>query len=53
VHAAVLAPQAELRRWFSWGPQPDDAMIDGLVADGRLQRPSEAWIAAPSMTDSI
>ena len=51
VRAAVLAPEAELRRWFSWGPQPDDAMVDRLVADGRLQRPADGWIAAPSMSD--
>jgi hypothetical protein len=47
VRAAVLAPQAELRRWFSWGPQPDDGLIERLVAEGRLWRPAEGWIAAP------
>jgi hypothetical protein len=26
-------------------------MIDGLVADGRLQRPADGWVAAPSMSD--
>jgi hypothetical protein len=47
VRAAVLAPQAELRRWFSWSPQPDGRLIDRLVAEGRLQRPAAGWIAAP------
>jgi hypothetical protein len=47
VRAAVLVPQDELRRWFSWGPQPDDDLVDQLVADGRMQRPAEGWLAAP------
>ncbi len=47
VRAAVLAPQAELRRWFSWPAQPDAALIDRLVAEGRLGRPAAGWIAAP------
>ncbi len=47
VRAAVLAPQAELRSWFSWPAKPDAALIDRLVADGRLVRPAAGWAAAP------
>ena len=47
VRAAVLAPQAELRRWFSWRPQPDAALVERLVGEGRLIRPAAGWIAAP------
>ena len=47
VRAAVLAPQAELTRWFSWRPQPDAALLDRLVGEGRLVRPEPGWIAAP------
>ena len=47
VHAAVLAPQAELTRWFSWPAQPGPALIDRLVGEGRLVRPAPGWIAAP------
>lgn len=39
VRAAVVAPEAELRRWFS-GP-PD------LIPD-RLERPAPGWVAAPA-----
>jgi hypothetical protein len=46
VRAAVLAPQAELSRWFSWTAKPDAALIDRLVADGRLARPAAGWVAA-------
>jgi hypothetical protein len=43
VRAAVVAPERELARWFSW-PVPS-AMIAELVAAGRLARPAEGWIA--------
>jgi hypothetical protein len=46
VRAAVLAPQAELARWFSWRPQPDAALVEQLIADGRLVRPAAGWVAA-------
>jgi hypothetical protein len=38
VKAAVVAPEAELRRWFSWQWYWTDTLLDGLVADGRLRR---------------
>jgi hypothetical protein len=46
VRAAVLAPEPELARWFSWSPRPDRALIDGLVEEGRLYRPAPGWLAA-------
>ncbi|HEU5214185.1 MAG TPA: hypothetical protein VFU30_01460 [Gaiellaceae bacterium] len=38
VRAAVVAPERELRRWFSWGWYWDDELVDDLVAAGRLTR---------------
>jgi hypothetical protein len=38
VRAAVLAPEPELRRWFSWPWYWRDTLIDDLVQAGRLRR---------------
>jgi hypothetical protein len=38
VRAAVLAPEPELRRWFSWPWYWRDTLIDDLVRAGRLRR---------------
>ena len=38
VRAAVVAPEHELRRWFSWQWYWTDTLVDGLVRDGRLRR---------------
>ena len=38
VRAAVLAPEPELRRWFSWPWYWADTLVDDLVRDGRLRR---------------
>jgi hypothetical protein len=38
VGAAVVAPEPELRRWFSWQWYWTDGLIDGLIRDGRLRR---------------
>jgi hypothetical protein len=38
VRAAVIAPERELGRWFSWRWYWDDALVDELVGDGRLLR---------------
>jgi len=38
VRAAVLAPERELRRWFSWPWYWTETLVDGLVRDGRLRR---------------
>jgi hypothetical protein len=34
----VVAPERELRRWFSWQWHWTDGLIDGLLRDGRLRR---------------
>jgi len=38
VRAAVVAPEREVRRWFSWQWYWTDGLIDGLAGDGRLRR---------------
>ena len=38
VRAAVVAPEREVRRWFSWQWYWTDGLIDDLVGDGRLRR---------------
>lgn len=38
VRAAVLAPEPELRRWFSWQWYWSASLVDDLVRDGRLRR---------------
>jgi hypothetical protein len=43
VRAAVLAPESELQRWFSWW---EAGLVDRLVEDGRLFRPDPSWVAA-------
>jgi hypothetical protein len=38
VRAAVVAPERELKRWFSWPWYWDDSLVDDLVDAGRLRR---------------
>ena len=38
VHASVVAPERELKRWFSWQWYWTDTLVDDLVRDGRLRR---------------
>jgi len=38
VRAAVVAPERELARWFSWRWYWHDELVDGLVGSGRLVR---------------
>jgi hypothetical protein len=45
VRAAVLAPEREARRWFTWPASPE--LVEGLVDEGRLTRPEPGWLAAP------
>jgi hypothetical protein len=45
VRAAVLAPETEVRRWFTW--KPPVGMVDELVSAGRLERPAPGWLALP------
>ena len=46
VRAAVLAPETEPKRWFSWTWRWEADLLDRLVADGRLIRPDPGWLAA-------
>jgi hypothetical protein len=45
VRAAVVAPERELARWFSWRWYWDDLLVDELVRAGRLVR-VEGHVAA-------
>ena len=47
VRAAVVAPERELRRWFSWQWYWDDEVVDGLVREGRLER-VDGHVALPA-----
>jgi hypothetical protein len=38
IRAAVVAPERELKRWFSWQWYWDDTLVEDLVRDGRLRR---------------
>jgi hypothetical protein len=49
VRAAVLAPEAEARAWFSW--PIGGATVDHLVAASRLWRPAPGWLAVPDPQD--
>ncbi len=46
VRAAVVAPEDEARRWFSW-PVPG-TLVDELVEAGRLERPEPRWLSVPA-----
>jgi hypothetical protein len=48
VQAAMVVPEREPRRWFSWRWRWDDDLLDRLVDGGRLARPAPGWLAAPS-----
>jgi hypothetical protein len=45
LRAAVVAPEQEVGRWFACADFPPE-LVDGLVADGRVERPEPGWIAA-------
>jgi hypothetical protein len=46
VRAAVVAPEAELRRWFSWLWYWTDTLVDDLVRGRRLRRVDDYVTAA-------
>jgi hypothetical protein len=48
VRAAVVAPEEDLARWFSWPLPP--RLVEELIASGELWRPEEGWIAATAPT---
>ena len=45
VRAAVVAPEPELRRWFSWRWYWTNTLVDNLIRDGRLRR-VDGYVAA-------
>jgi hypothetical protein len=47
VRAAVVAPEPELGRWFSWPWLIEEDLVNRLVAEGRLERPEPGWVAFP------
>jgi hypothetical protein len=46
LRSAVVAPERELARWFSWRWYWDDGLVDELVAAGRLAR-VDGHVAVP------
>jgi hypothetical protein len=48
VRAAVLAPEREVvRMWFSWKSLFADDLVERLVSEGRLRRPTPGWVTTP------
>jgi hypothetical protein len=47
VRAAVVAPERELGRWFSWSWRFSPALVERLVEEGELVRPEPGWVALP------
>lgn len=47
VRAAVVVPENEPGKWFSWTWRWDDELVERLVAEGRLARPEDGWLWAP------
>jgi hypothetical protein len=47
VRAAVLAPEDEVPRWFSWRWYWEADLLDRLVDEEQLVRPEAGWLAAP------
>ena len=45
VRAAVVCPEREPKRWFSWAWRWDNGLVDRLVDEGRLTRPEPGWLA--------
>jgi hypothetical protein len=46
VQAAVICPEGEPERWFSWKWRWGEGLVDHLVEEGRLMRPEPGWLAA-------
>ena len=46
MRAAVVVPEREPRRWFSWRWRWENGLIDRLVEAGELTRPEPGWLAA-------
>ena len=45
VRAAVVCPEREPKRWFSWTWRWESDLVDTLVDEGRLVRPEPGWLA--------
>jgi hypothetical protein len=45
VRAAVVCPEREPKRWFSWTWRWEDSLVDTLVDEGRIVRPEPGWLA--------
>jgi hypothetical protein len=45
VRAAVIAPESDMRSWFSWPVPP--GTLDRLLEAGRVIRPRPGWVAIP------
>jgi hypothetical protein len=48
VRAAVVAPEREVTRWFSWRWLFPDGYVDRLVSEGTLARPEPGYVTAPA-----
>ena len=48
VRASVVAPEPELRRWFSWAWYWTDSLVDDLIREGQARRLDGHLIAAHS-----
>jgi hypothetical protein len=46
VRAAVVVPEREPGRWFSWRWRWQPDLLDRLVEEGALTRPGPGWLAA-------
>ena len=51
VRAAVVAPERELPRWYSWRWYWTDGLVDDLVRDGRLRRVNGPGMVAAARPD--
>jgi hypothetical protein len=47
LRAAVVAPEKDLVRWFSWRWLLPGDLADQLVERGLATRPAPGWLAAP------
>jgi len=50
VRAAVVVPEREPARWFSWKWRWEKGLVDRLVEEGSLYRPEPGWLAARTGT---
>jgi hypothetical protein len=46
VRAAVVVPEREAPRWFSWRWRWERGLLDRLVDEGALVRPESGWLTA-------